>query len=820
MKNLTRAEAAERSATIAVTSYDVTLDLTGDDGFDSTCVARFTATRPGARTFVELDGEAFEVELNGRRIDPAEGTGNRIPLDDLAAVNVLRVVARCSYTNTGEGLHRFVDPADGETYLWAQSFLDDAQRMFACFDQPDLKATFDLTVRARPGWTVIGNERGTAHDDGTWTFASTERMSTYLFTVAAGPWAGATDHHDGIDLGVWCRQSLAPHLEADEVFAITKASFDLQHATFGRRYPFGTTYDQVFAPEFNEGAMENPGAVVVAEDFLFRSRVTMGERRTRAMVLAHEMSHMWFGNLVTMRWWDDLWLNESFAELLGHHTVDRAGLYDGVWADFVTARKAWGYRADAMPTTHPVAGQAEDTRSALLDFDGISYAKGAATLRQLMAVLGEDAFFAGVRAYFDRHAFGNTTYTDLLAELERASGRDLGDWATAWLRTAGTSTLRPVGGQLVQESPAPGHVMREHRIKVAAFDLEDGTLRRRQTADVHLVGATAPLPDLGPEPDLLLLNDGDLTFAKIRFDPRSLATARSSLAGLADPLARALCWASLWDATRDAELPPGDYVAAVVAAAHVEDDPGVIATLLAQATLAATRYSAPVNQDGRRSQVAAMAWSTAGDADPGSDRQQACVTAAIAAAGSADVPRLHGLLDGSAVPDGLTVDAELRWLVVRRLAVLGAADEALIDAELERDRTAAGERHADYARAARPDAAAKAAAWGALTTEAQLSNYKAEALGLGYWQSGQDALLEGSVESYFTTIEALWAQRSPQVAATLARRLYPSTLVRDDVLARTDHFLAGDLPEGLRRVVLEARDDLRRAVAAQALDGG
>ena len=814
MKNLTRDEAATRAEVVDVVSYDVSLDLRDDAGFDSWTVARFRAT-PGASTFVELDATALHVVLNGRAVDLGTVTGNRIPLDDLAATNELAVTARCAYSNTGEGLHRFVDPADGAVYLYAQSFLDDAQRVFACFDQPDLKAAVTLDVSAPAEWTVIGNERGERGPDGTWRFATTQRMSTYLFTVAAGPWAGAHATHDGIDLGVWCRRSLAAHLDSDELFEITARCLDFQQHAFGRAYPFGPTYDQLFVPEFNAGAMENPGAVTFSEEFLFRSRVTEGQRRERAVVIAHEMAHMWFGDLVTMRWWDDLWLNESFAELLGFHTVDRTGLYGDVWADFATSRKAWGYRADAMPTTHPVAGRAADTRSALLDFDGISYAKGASVLRQLMASLGEDVFLAGVQAYVERNAFGNTSLDDLLGELARASGRDLSQWADSWLRTAGTSTLRVADGAVEQTSPPPDHVLREHQIRVGMFDVDGGELRRRSTYDLSVEGASTPLPDLTPRPDLVLLNDGDLTFAKIRFDDRSLATVTSSLALIREGQARSLCWAALWDAVRDAELAPSVFLHAVQASARGETDPGVVANLLEQATLAAGRYTPAAHQEARLRELADFAWSAAARADAGSDLQLTWVTAGIESATPRDVTRLQLLLDGRDVPAGLTVDTELRWLVVRRLAALGALDEADIDAELDRDRTSAGERHADFARAARPDAAAKAAAWRAVTDDADIANHRARALARGYWQRGQDDLLADWVPAYFDVIPELWRERSPQIAETLARYLFPATVVTDDVIHRADRFLRGDVPAGLRRVVLEAQDDLRRAVAAQ-----
>jgi aminopeptidase N len=811
VRNLLRDEALTRARLLDVTSYEVDLDLTGDEaGFGSTVVVRFSCRESGASTFAELDGTLLSAELNGRPVGPAEG--NRIALTDLQADNELRVTARCAYSRTGEGLHRFTDPVDGLVYVWAQSFLDDAQRIFACFDQPDLKSVFRLQVTAPDEWTVIGNERGTREGD-RWTFAETRPMSTYLFTVAGGRWHGEQRVHDGIEMGVWCRQSLAPYLEADELFEITAQCFDSYHRTFGIRYPFGDGYDQLWVPEFNHGAMENAGAVTFSEDLLFRSRVTEAERRTRAMVIAHEMAHMWFGDLVTMRWWDDLWLNESFAELMGFHTTDVATRFAGGWTAFCTQRKAWGYRADQLPTTHPVSGEVTDNRSALLNFDGISYAKGASVLRQLMAWVGEETFFEGVRRYLTRHAYANTSLTDFLGALEEASGKDLTAWADAWLRTPGVSTLRLDGAAVRQEVPAAHPVPRDHRIGVGRYDRTADGLVARDRLDVTVSGRTTPVPELGEPADLVLLNEGDLTFAKTRFDPRSLATVVAHLRELPDPLSRALAWASLWDATRDAELPPHTLVAAVLAGAPGETDPEVVATLLGQAGTAARVWSAdPALQtrlaDGLRAGLR--------QAPPASDLQLTWTKAWVTTTG--DVTALSALRDGADVPKGLAVDTELRWHVVRRLAALGALTEADLDAELARDNTAAGERHVLHARAARPEQAAKERAWAAVTTDGSLSNHQTSALAEGFWQYDQAELCRPWAERYFTGIRGVWDSRSPEVAVGIARALYPAALVEQGVLDRTDAFLADDtLPPGLRRVVLERQDDLRRAVALRGL---
>jgi aminopeptidase N len=815
VKNLTRDQARRRAALLDVRSYDVALDLTGGaEGFGSVSVVGFSCREPGASSFVELDAELLAAELNGRPVGPLRG--NRLELDDLQADNLLTVSARCSYSRTGEGLHRFLDPVDGQTYLYAQSFLDDAQRVFACFDQPDLKATFRLTVQAPPAWTVVSNARGARVDD-RWEFARTELMSTYLFTVAAGPWHTVVGEHDGIDLGLHCRRSLAEHLDADaaELLEVTGQCLDLQQQLFGRRYPFGDTYDQLFVPEFNAGAMENPGAVTFSEMFVFRSRTTDDKRRQRAMVLAHEMSHMWFGDLVTMRWWDDLWLNESFAELMGFLTVDRATRFSGTWVDFSASRKAWGYRADQLPSTHPVQGDVLDNRSALLNFDGISYAKGASVLRQLMATIGEDVFFDGVRAYMARHAFGNTAFADLLAQLEAASGRDLADWSRAWLQTSGVSTLRGVvDGELRIDQESD--VLRPHRIGVGLYDRSGDALVLRERLDVEVVGAAVRLGIRAAQrPDLLLPNDGDQTFAKLRFDDRSLATARTDLRRLADPLARALCWAALWDACRDGELTAADLVHAVLAGVDAEQDPAVTATLLQQARTAAALYTADGGPllDALAESSRAAAWST----PAGSDLQLTRVRALASAARTAEHAEvLLRLLDGSQVPQGLAVDTELRWHLVERLAVLGRLGEREIDDELARDDTAAGRLHALTAHAGRPDVEVKQRAWDRVTGDESLSNHETQAIAVGFWQSGQDDLLRPWVDRYVAQLPALWEARSPQLAGTLAERLFPSTLAEQEVLDRTEALEAGHLPAGLRRYVAEGRHDLARAVRARA----
>ncbi|HEY7102446.1 MAG TPA: aminopeptidase N [Mycobacteriales bacterium] len=841
MKNLSRDEAAERAALLRVESYEVWLDLTAAPSairFGTGTRVVFECRRAGADTFVEHEVPVWEsATLDGVPLDVGTVSGNRLPLRGLSAGrHELEVRAVADYSLTGEGLHRAVDPADGAVYLYQQSFLDDAQRTFACFDQPDLKAPLTLTVHAPGDWVVGANTRPT-RDGAGWVFAPTEPISTYLFTLAAGPYHVERIWHGGIELGLWCRQSMRDHLDADDLFTATRQSFDLQQELFGGPYPFGDSYDQVFVPGFNAGAMENAGMVTFTDDFLFRSKVTLDRRRLRATVVAHEMAHMWFGDLVTMRWWDDLWLNESFAELLGTLTVDEATGLPGSWAAFSVSRKAWGYAADQLPTTHPVTTEVPDTQSALLNFDGISYAKGASVLRQLMAYVGRDAFFAGVRDYLDRHAWGNTTLADLLEALERSSGRELRAWADGWLRTTGVSTLRPVwdGDALAveQESPTP----RLARIGVGRWDLVDGVLRRRDLTEVDVGPGTTPVPLSGPRPSLLLLNDGDLAFVKIRFDERSAQTLVRHLHTIDDDLSRALCWAALWDSTRDAELPAWAYAEAVLAGAAVEDDPEQVRTLLSQATTAATRYLPAGSRAEFRRRLADAWWASAEAAKPGSDLQLVYVKAFL---GVAEDERIDGLLmpagadrpddtggtppesvdargiPADRIPPGLVVDADLRWLVLRRLAALGRADADRLDAELRGDVTAAGERQHAAALAARPLAAAKEQAFAVLTEQTELSNDLARAVGTGFWQYGQEELLRPWAERYFAMLPEIWASRGPAVAQQITHLLYPQ-LDEAETLTLTDGFLAdAELPAGCRRVVLERRDETARTLRAIA----
>ncbi|SCL38661.1 Membrane alanyl aminopeptidase Metallo peptidase. MEROPS family M01 [Micromonospora rhizosphaerae] len=831
MPSLTRVEATARGALITVESYQVDLDLTGGgERFRSAVTIRFRAT-PGAETFVEVKpARLLGVRLNDRELDPATLDDNRLPLNGLAEENALTVTAEMAYSNTGEGIHRFVDPADGETYLYAMSFLDDVQRIFAAFDQPDLKAPVTLSVSAPPEWTVAANGQLAAQPrPGRWEFGATAPLATYFFSLIAGPWHVRRDEHDGIPLGVWCRRSLAAHLDADidEIFTVTKQCFDRFHQLFTERYPFGK-YDQAFVPEFNAGAMENPGLVTLRDDYVFRSAVTDSQRELRATTIAHEMAHMWFGDLVTMRWWDDLWLNESFAEYLGTRVTAEATRFDQAWTTFAMRRKAWGYAADQRPSTHPVAPEeVTDAAQGLLNFDGISYAKGASVLRQLVAWLGDEAFLAGLNAHFAKHRFGNATLADLLDSLSTASGRDLADWAERWLRRPQVNTLRMetavdadgrwTEATVVQTAPEAYPVLRPHRIGVGRY-AADGTVTRFVEVDLdpdtdqgrteltELVGEAAT--------GLLLPNAGDLTFAKIRLDPASADAVPMLLPGLDDPLARALLWGEALDAATDGERPVTSVVALIAAALPAETEVIIAEDVLTLSRSLVDRYLEPLARDAALLRVAEACAALLAGAPAGGSLQLAAARGLISA--TTDAVLLSGWLAGDGVPEGLAVDADLRWALLQRLVVLGAVGEPEIAAEAAADRSATGAERAASCRAALPDIAAKRAAWEIVTVNTELSNRLVEATAEGFWQPEQAELTAPYVERYFADMPAAARLRTPWTADRVATLAFPRYAVAQRTRELAAALLArDDLTPGLRRRVTDMDDDLRRALVAR-----
>ncbi|WDV51699.1 aminopeptidase N [Streptomyces coeruleorubidus] len=851
-ENLSRDEARERAALIGVDGYEVSLDLrsaVGEDDtegprtFRSVTTVRFRCNEPGASSFADLIAPSVTaVSLNGRDLDPGEVfDGSRITLEDLAADNELVVDAQCAYSRTGEGLHRFVDPEDGEVYLYTQYEPADSRRVFANFEQPDLKAPFRFEVRAPEGWTVWSNGVG-EQADGVWRFAETKPISTYITCVVAGPYHYVTDSYsrtypDGttleIPLGALCRKGLAPHFDSEDVFLVTKQGLDFFHDHFDYPYPFGK-YDQAFVPEYNLGAMENPGLVTFREEFIFRGKVTQASYEGRANVVLHEMAHMWFGDLVTMEWWDDLWLKESFADFMGEFSLVGATRFVNGWVTFANRRKAWAYRADQLPSTHPITADIRDLQDAKLNFDGITYAKGASVLKQLVAYVGQDAFLEGARRYFKRHAYGNTRLGDLLSVLEETSGRDMSAWARSWLQTAGVNALTPqllldprgrVDELAVVQEAAESHPeLRPHRVAVGLYRVTDGgTVERYARAEADVDGARTVVAELSgaKAPDLVLVNDDDLTYCKIRFDETSLATLREHLGSVTDPLARALCWSALWNMTRDALLPARDFVDLVLRFAGSESEIGVLQMLHAWAESALTHYTAPARRETTARLLAEGARRELYAAEAGSEHQLAWARFfARTATADADFELLSDLLAGTASIEGLDLDQELRWVFLEPLAAHGVVDEKALAEELARDDTASGKRHQVRCLAARPSEAVKAQAWAQVVESDALSNAMVEATIAGFSQGSQRELLAPYAQKYFAAIERVWAERSIQIGMHVVQGMFPSLQQSRETLDATDAWLEAhrEAAPALRRLVLEARDDLARALRGQECD--
>ncbi len=835
--NLTHDEARERADLVTVSSYRVELDLTGGETtFPSVTVARFRCSRPGARTFINLTApEVRAITLNGAPVSLDAFDGDRITLAGLAAENELRVVADCAYSRSGEGLHRFTDPADGAVYMYSDLETFDAHRIYACFDQPDLKATYELTVTAPDDWQVISNmapeERGPAGENAArWHFPPTPVMATYITAVAAGPYHVVRGSCDGIPLGIYCRQSLAEYLDPDEIFEVTRQGFGFYHAAFGVRYPFGK-YDQLFVPEFKEGAMENAGCVTFLESYIFRSRVTDFAREARAETILHEMAHMWFGDLVTMRWWDDLWLNESFATWAGTLAEAEATRWTSAWTTFAQLYKAWAYRQDQLPSTHPIAADIPDIHAVEVNFDGITYAKGASVLKQLVAYVGRDNFLAAVRRYFAAHAWGNATLADLLAALEETSGRNLSVWSRQWLETAGVNTLRPeyetdADGRFTsfairQEAVPEYPVLRSHRIAIGLYDHGGDGLVRRHRVETDVAGALTEIPELIGEhrPDLVLVNDDDLTYAKIRLDDHSLGTLIQAIRDFRDPLPAALAWSAAWDMCRDAEMAARDYVRLVMLGVDSVADISVAQTLLRQASQAVRRFAEPSWEGTGLALVADRLHELLIAAAPGSDAQLA-YTQALAGAALSDrhLTLLAGLLDGTVMFEGLTIDTDLRWTLLYRLVSRGRAGDAEIDAELARDATDAGERHAASCRAAIPDPETKRAVWEEIIS-GKLPNATFRATLSGFADPDQRSLTEPFRDPYFAVLADIWREWSSDMAQRFVAIGYTICPVSQETITITDDYIARTQPPAaLRRLLVEGRDDVARALRCRDRD--
>jgi aminopeptidase N len=840
--NLTRDEAATRAALLDVTSYTIDLDLTtGDRTFASTTTIAFTSREIGSGTFADLDGATVrEITLNGRSLDPSVSyADSRIALDDLQATNTLVVTADCPYSNTGEGLHRFVDPADDRVYLYSQFEVPDARRVFTTFEQPDLKSVFTFNVTAPSHWKVVSTAptpepKGLGEGKAVWNFPVTERMSTYITAVVAGEYHEVLDTYEGkfgtIPLGHYCRQSLVEHLDTDVLVELTRQSFEFFEEKFDYPYPFHK-YDQLYVPEYNMGAMENAGCVTLRDEYLPRSRQPRSFFEFRASVITHEMAHMWFGDLVTMKWWDDLWLNESFAEWACYWCEAEATEYTDAWTGFANARKQTGYRADQLPSTHPIAADNVDLHAVEVNFDMITYAKGASVLKQLVAWVGLDAFVDGIRQYFKDHAFGNTEFSDLLLALEKSSGRELDSWATEWLQTAGVNTLAPVfeldsdgnyaSFSVAQTAHEDWPTLRRHRLGIGLYDHVDDRLVRREFLEVDVEGASTTVAELvgKPQPALLLLNDEDHAYAKIRLDERSLATVIADLSKVENSLARALVWGAAWDMTRDAEMAATDWVRLVLANIGSETDAWGVTRIPAMAATAVYRYSDPAARDALKAEWEQGVRQLMLDAEPGSDQQLTFARTYFGAARSdTALADLAAILDGSFVVEGLAVDQDIRWGLITALSRAGRFGDAEIDAELARDNTIEGKEKAAGARVAQPTAEAKAAGWDAILDPATPNETSREMV-YSIFRSDQDEVVAPYVEKFLTAAGTMIDILGFHKASVVLEYGFPLAVGSPDVVARLDEWLADtEAPKGAVRFVGEARADIARALAAQARD--
>lgn len=840
--NLTQQEAAERAALVAVHRYDVTLDLTvSDQTFTTVSRIALTALVPGAATFVDFVGERVEwVTVDGRPVDTAYDNG-RIALPPLAGDSVVEIAAVGRYTNTGEGLHRFVDPADGEVYLYSQFEVADCRRMFPVFEQPDLKATFAFDVTAPAHWAVVSNsptpEPEPINDEvARWRFAPTDVISCYITALVAGPYDVVHDvahsRTGDIPMAIYCRKSLRPHLDPENIFEITKAGMAFFEEEFDQPYPFAK-YDQIFTPEYNMGAMENVACVTFHEMYIFRTRVTDALVERRALTILHELAHMWFGNLVTMRWWDDLWLNESFAEWASTTCQAEATSWREAWTTFSSHEKDWAYRQDQLSTTHPIVAPIRDLRDVEVNFDGITYAKGASVLKQLVAYVGREPFRDGLRAYFAKHAWGNTTLDDLLTELEATSGRDLRAWSAVWLETAGVNTLTPrvdIGPDgryrsvAIEQTYAAGFpTLRPHRLAVGLYREQEGALVRDQCIELDVAGALTDVPELVgvPAAELLLVNDDDLAYAKIRIDPASLAAVVDNPLAVRDSLPLSLVLASAWDMTRDGQMRASVFVDLALRALPAIGDSTMRRTVVTQLQTAISLYVDPARRADLRRDALTTCWRLLDEAPAGSDAllQLVGLTAALTSTGD-DPARLTALLQGDAELPGLSVDTEIRWTLLTALAAAGVATDADIDAALADDPTATGRERAARARASRPDARAKESAWQSAVVDNSLSNSLVEATAVGFGRPGDTTALDAFVDRYHEMLATVEDKGSQAVVEAVVRGFYPRALANRRLLDATDTWLADhpDAAPALRRLVVENRDGVERALTAQRVD--
>lgn len=852
MQILTRDEAAHRAAQLDVSAIDVVVDVR-DAQKESVATypvsSTLTMTSRGERSFIDIAGEVTGVFLNGQA-HAFEDDEDRVWVSGLPVGEsfTLEIRALARYSRSGEGLHRYVDPEDAEVYLYTQFEPNDAHRAWPCIDQPDVKPEWTFHVIAPAQWVVSSNgaeirsepvdgEEVVRHD-----FSATRPLSSYITAIVAGPWAvidggtwsgGASDGgHTDLALRLLCRRTLARYLDAQDVFEVTRAGLDFYHERYGVTFPWGS-YDQIYVPEYNLGAMENPGCITFNENYISRSTPTFAERQRRANTTLHEMCHMWFGDLATPAWWDDLWLKESFAENQGASAIATATRYVGEWANFAMNRKIWAYTQDQMPTRHPIAADIPDVAAAKTNFDGITYAKGASVLKQLVAWVGQDAFYEGTRRYFQKHQFGATCLHDLLEALEEASGQELETWKSAWLDTSGPSTLfatRAIDGAgaisdftLHQSAQACGGVLRPHRVTVSTWRVAGGKLEQTRVFDVRIEGERTLIDPDGVLSgsgsaalvDLVVVNDDDLTYAIARLDERSTDVALAYVATIDAPITRAVVWASLWNAVRDGLLDPRRFIDAVLTAVPAEREPTIrdrLVLFVAEALSSFLPGRARVGVHDRVMATMLRLSKETTDADARRTYTRAFIAEFSARGGDNYAETVKGLAWAD--------DPDIAWRARRALSARGIVHEETIDQWRDADGSGEAARMSAEALSSLPEESARRRAWESVYADS-LSNDLLTATLAGLQASSWEG--ESGVETALSRIRAYWETHTIGMALRYANGVLAlgididreGSVEQSVCLLRSWLEENADAPAQLRRIIIEHLDSFERCERVQ-----
>lgn len=843
--NITHEEAKIRAKTITVSSYEISLELEKNKKtFRSVSKIKFLAT-PQSESFIDAITHKIEkIVLNNTPLAIENfSTKHRITLPNLQDKNELLVVAQFDYMNTGEGLHRFVDPVDEETYLYTQFEVPDARRVFAVFEQPDMKANFTFNVTAPKEWKIISNSptpvaKPINKTHAIWNFAPTPKISSYITAIIAGPYQSEHSEYVNqngtkIPLGIFSRKSLAKHVDANNIFEITKNGFKFYEENFQTPYPF-TKYDQIFVPDFNAGAMENASAVTFLEDYIFDSKVTEATIERRTITILHELAHMWFGDLVTMRWWNDLWLNESFAEYMSTLATAEATQWKDAWSTFAATEKNWAYRQDQLSSTHPIVAKINDLEDVLVNFDGITYAKGASVLKQLVSWVGKEPFMLGIKAYFEKYAWKNTQLEDFLAELEKASGRNLKAWAEQWLETAGVNTLKSkisvnehkkiTNFMITQTAPKNHPTLRQHRLAIGFYNLVDNKFVRTKKFEIDISGSETEVNSIVgfTKPDLVVINDDDLTYAKIRFDEESLKTIHKNFKNLTNSLTRTLIWNSLWDTNRDGQTAPHKYVQFILENIKHETNSSMRSVLLKQLATTIDLYLDRTKHKETIVNTAQCLWQLSKDAIAGSDAQLQFIKMFANYAHTKEFAHIvQQLLENKLKLPGLIIDTDLSWHLLNCLVTAGYATEEAIMKQFATDKTANGMQELAYAKATIPSLETKKHTWDSMLTT-ELTNSILASTIAGFTEVVDSKLLEPFVDLYFAAIKKVWETKTYEIAQQIIFGLYPTVLANQGLVDQTEKWLQEniDANPALQRLMLENLDGVKRALVAQKADLG